>query len=234
MRTKLLIALLTCTLLAVNTGRTQAATLTLFDFALHLNGAITILGDPLPAAVNASGFDFATGLGSLTITLAPGVPGDYFVGAFFDHEIDESVNTFFNEFGAVSGTPAVGQSWEIDEPGFVFGDIFTHILAGTLDNTNSLPAGADNDVSMAMGWNFHLNSGQATRLNFLISDSVPTGFFLSQTDPDSQATVYFSSQLQVSSQSRVVPEPGTVLLMGSGLVGLLALRRKRLQPRLHM
>lgn len=58
---------------------------------------------------------------------------------FLDAEIDGSTNTFFNEYGEMIGVAGPGVSWEIDEPGFVFGDIVDHLLAGTLDNANSLP-----------------------------------------------------------------------------------------------
>ena len=214
-------------LLALSASGVRAAPV-LFDFALNLDGVLTTPGDPLPAAVDASSFDFATGLGAMSITFAPGAAGDYFVGAFFDHEIDETVNTFFNEFGAVSGTAAAGQSWEIDEPGFAFGDIFTHFLAGALDHTNGVPAGLDDDVSLAMGFDVSLAADEFAVIDFLVSETTPSGFFLSHTDPDSDVTFYLSGTV-LSGKGQALPEPGTVVLLGSGLVVLLVLGRKRLQ-----
>jgi hypothetical protein len=208
-------------LLAMSAAGARAVTLSLADYALNIGGVVTTASDPLPATVDASGFDFVTGLGTLLVTFHPGVAGSYFVGAFVDHEIDEPLNTFFNEFGSVSGLPAAGQSWEIDEPGFVFGDIFANFLASALDNTNGVPAGSPDDVSMAMGWVFHLPAGMPAKIKFTVSTLAPAGFFLSHTDPASDFTIYFSSNLNV------VPEPGTIVLMSSGLVGLLALGRKR-------
>lgn len=90
--------------------------------AFHIDGVVTLASDPLPGAINTGGFDVGTGLGMVTITL--GGVGNHFAGMFVDHEIDALVNTFTNGFGAVQGSPISGQSWEIDEPGFAFGDIF--------------------------------------------------------------------------------------------------------------
>lgn len=178
--------------------------------------------------MDASSFDFVTGLGTVAITL--GGTGSHFIGAFFDHEIDQHTNTFFNEFGAVSGIPAAGQSWELDDP--MFGDIFAHLGTGALDNTNAVPAGVGNDVSMALGWDFTLAAGETAVVHFRVSDSaVPVGFFLTQTDPDSPATLYFSSTLTIQGGSTSIPEPGTWVLMGSGLLGLVAWVRKQQRQR---
>src|SRR5688572_28622601 len=116
---------------------TCSAEVNLFEFALNVDGTVSnpTQGDPTPAAVDLSGFDGSTGLGSITFSLTGA--GSHYFGAFLDHEIDEPINTFFNELGAVSGAPQAGQSWEIDEPGFgaIPGDIFDNFLGGTLDNS---------------------------------------------------------------------------------------------------
>ena len=66
---------------------------------------------------------------------------------FLDADIDRATNTFFNEYGEFvslalpPGAPAgaiAATSWEIDEPGFLFGNIAPHVLTGTLDNTNGV------------------------------------------------------------------------------------------------
>ena len=181
-------------------------------------------------AANFAGFDTGTGLGSITVTY--GAPGSYKSGLFVDHEIDESINTFFNEFGAVSGTPDAALSWEIDEPGYDFGDIFANFNAGTLDNTNAISANAVNDVSMALMWGFDLDPGYSASVLFKISTVAPTGgFYLSQTDPDSQATIYFTSDLGIrpNDNGGAVPEPSTILLLGAGLAGLGIFGRKRIR-----
>ena len=69
-----------------------------------------------------SGFDEATGIGQIVVTYDRGMGGDHYFVAFFDHDIDFLDNGDINETGAVVGMPATGQSWEIDEPGYVNGD----------------------------------------------------------------------------------------------------------------
>jgi len=86
-----------------------------------MDGTIYDSSNPLPSGFNTSGFDFGTGLGAITATV--GGAGTYNLIAYFDHEIDETDNTFFNEYGSETGALAIGQSYEIDEPGYVYGDI---------------------------------------------------------------------------------------------------------------
>lgn len=195
----------------------SAADITLFDYAFNIDGSVT--AQAAPAGVNLAAFDTTTGLGSISVSLAGA--GSHYVALFVDHEIDETINTFFNEFGATSAAaPGSGQSWEIDEPGYVFGDIFTNFSASALDGGNGVPGSAVDDVSMAMGWDFNLAAGQTATISFLISTSAPVGgFYLQQTDPDSNdATFYLSSFLRIG-QGGQAPEPTPLLLVGLGLLG---------------
>ena len=193
---------------------------TLAEYAFNIDGIVadSYLGDPIPSNVNLSGFDTTSGLGSILISL--GGTGAHYGAVFLDHEIDQTLNTWFNEVGTVSGTPSAGQSWEIDEPGYTFGDIYTNLKAGNLDNSIGTPN--PEDVSMALGWNFSLPAGETALLKFDVSRTSPTsGFFLVQTDPNSNQSLFFSSSLAVRGQS--VPDGGSslVLLLGAmaGLVG---------------
>jgi len=202
-----------------------AVDVVLYDWAFNANGLVSegtaFPPDPLPSELDDSAFDWITGLGKLSVSHTAAADETYSFITFLDHEIDEAVNSFFNEYGAVSGTPLAAQSWEIDEPGYVFGDIYGNVLAGSLDNFNNVsdfwPA---DDVSMALGWEFDLKAGDILNIDFLVSDIAPlSGFYLEQYDPDSEFSLYFSST------AHIVPEPSTFLLIGVGIIGLLAGRK---------
>lgn len=210
-----------------------SAQATLYGYSLNVDGAVTDVMldpftpmDPVPAGVDASLFDTGSGLGSITAQITGA--GDHTFDAFFDHEVVETVNTYFNESGAANnlGDLAAGQSWEIDEPGWVFGDIYDNFVDSTLDNTNSVPAGSEDDVSMAMGWDFSLAAGETATITLTLSELMPTaGFFLSHYDQMTDYRIYFSSALDITGGGTTVPEPSALVLMAIGLAGLSAGRR---------
>lgn len=202
-----------------------ATSVSLFEAAFHIDGAVAAIA-AAPANVNTSAFDQLTGLGQISITITGA--GSHHLGAFVDHEIDETSNTFFNEFGAAVGAAASGQSWEIDEPGFVFGDIYANFTAGTLDNSNAVPAGSPDDVSMALGWNFNLLASETATVRFVVTETAPaSGFYLQQTDPDSQASIFFTSALTIRDSGQNIPEPTGLALLALGLAALRVARRRK-------
>jgi len=221
----------------------------LCDWALSINGDFYPspgydsppgAGD-LPDNADVGNFDWSGGLGRITITLNPGAAGNYFVGAYFDHEINSESNTYYNEAGWAVGTPAAGQSWEIDEPGFgaasahYFGDIFANVqLTQGLDNLCYYDSLGDHflsdyedplsdDVSWAIAWNFALEDIESAIISFYLSENIPScEFYLEQMD--TCGSIFFASTLDIKSSN--APEPGTLILLGVGLLCILSLNRK--------
>jgi hypothetical protein len=201
----------------------QSATIGLYDWAFYIDGTTYEYsnGDVMPTTGALT-----NGLG--TLTWSTSAAGSHNFIAFFDHEIDEAINTFFNEYGDTSGSPSAGQSWEIDEPGYVFGDIYNNVLSGSLDNFNGVPLSAPDDVSMALGWDFSLNSGESALISFYLLDTIDGApFYLIHTDPDSQSSIYFASTLEIRGDGQPIPEPSTLLMVGSGLAIVVSFGRKR-------
>ena len=159
----------------------------------------------------------------VTNTTAAPIAGITFL-SFFDAEIDESLNTFFNEYAETAGALAAGQGYEIDEPGFAFGDIIANARAASLDGTNAVPIGAPEDVSMALSFVIGLlNPGQTARFEILVSedgDALGT-FAIHQHDVDPRS----STVITYSGAASIVPEPGTALLLGFGAALLCARQR---------
>lgn len=199
--------------LALTTFAGQSQAMVILDYdELYVDGVYS-----------ASGLSGA-GLGTVSVSVSGA--GSHTVGLFVDHEIDQNSNTFFNEYGATSGSPAAGQSWEIDEPGFVYGDIYSNFPY--LDNSNGVPNTAPDDVSMAMAWDFVLAADETGTVNFYLSTSScgGSGICLMQADTEGGSTIYFSSALRIVPGGGQVPVPGTLALLGIGLMGVAVAGRR--------
>ena len=156
-----------------------------FDLNGNLPGTAAALSrDALPAGLSYQ-FSSALSAGATDLTLDytfANTTGTAFSNvvflAFLDAEIDPATNTFFNEYGTVSGTvghgPADGapDQWQIDEPGFQAGSIYRNLYLGALNNSNSIPQSATNDVSLALGFNLGtLWPGTALSVHVLLSEA---------------------------------------------------------------
>lgn len=151
-------------------------------------------------------------------------------GFFVDAEIDVAINDYFNEAagqlgaaGTGAGDPAPDQ-WEVDEPGYVFGDVYAHLLSGVLDNSNAVPAGSPDDVGLALGFQLgSLAPGQESTVSMLLSDAgrILGDFALQHFDTDENSF----DTLTVSGSATIVPEPSGSLLAAAGLVAFLLLLR---------
>ena len=223
--------LIAAVLFVLDNPSPASATPILFDWAFNINGVIyeSCAGDALPESFDDSGFDWDSGLGVLKIVFETVRTEDFHVVAFFDHEVDQDTATYYYEYGSANGIESPGQSWEIDEPGYRHGDIYSNVLSGILDNANSITEGIEDDVSMSLGWNFSLSERSSASVDFYVTQdpsflSNHSGFYLAQIDAISLEALYFYSTLDIQEcvpEPAPVAEPATMLLFALGSVGFL-------------
>ncbi len=180
--------------------------------------------------LDSSGFNSTTGIGTLTLAYNPGVAGADYLGAFFYVPVG---TPFYNEYGAVNGSAASGQTWQIDVPEYDVntgagpynhgaGTIVDHLANQSLNGTNSVPGttanylndcganggGAANSacndfVSMAEGFNFTLSAGFEEVLTLVLSNSNPGGFSLEDIHPVDGSNTSASAVYYSASVSQV-------------------------------
>lgn len=220
--------LLLCVSLFLLFSANPAFSMNLYDWGLNVDGDLYLTPDydsppdpdQLAPYIDDSAFDWEEGLGMISVLYIPPTAGDCYLGMYVDHEIGQN---FYNEYGEAHGTLGAGQSWEIDEPGFVDGDISNNFSNAALDNSNAVTSDSVDNVSMALGWNSTLAVDEHVRVKFYISETMPDNvFFLSHTDQESNETAYFYSDIEVSG----TPEPTTIVLLGFGLMALANIARR--------
>lgn len=207
---------------------------------LDLNGptfgtSARLSQDPLPAGLD---YTFSSTLSADTTDIllsytfennTGGALGNVRFLSLFDADIDEPINSFFNEIvSSFAGVPAPGQNFEADEPGFVFGNIVTNVLNGSLDGTNVFPP--PDDVAMALSFDLGaLNAGSIAEIGILISEDADSigNFAMTQADADPASTtqITYSGVVNPTLDASPLPEPGAGLLFTTGVL-IMGLRRR--------
>lgn len=206
---------------------------------VHANGALlTQLDTASTGYFSTLGADNFGSFGWIFVNTTGSTLSNVNFFGFLDADIDRDVNTFFNEYGVYvslslpAGAPggAIGAtSWQIDEPGFVFGTILNDLAAGSLRNDNFVPSSAPDDVSLALGFPIgDLTPGQTATLTLRLSPTTIGG--LQQIDPDSESGFHLNGYAAIGALQEPlpggVPEPGTWALCAAGVSVLLLLRKR--------
>jgi len=210
---------------------------------LHANGQAPVLlpqsGAGFTASLNAQN------LGTVGVTYTntgTTTMNNVRLVAFADLDIDRNTNGFANEFGSMvslappPGAPAgaiAASAWEIDEPGFLFGNILANAAAGALDNFNAVPNSAPDDVSFGLQFPIGtLAAGQLFTTQLQLDSSNIGG--LQQVDPASNRTVYlngFAAKAALAPppdthhHTPEIPSPAALPLLVAGLGTVYAFRR---------
>ena len=214
--------------------------LALADFDLNGGQAGTaaeLSDQSLPAGLT---FSFSAALSNETDLVLTYVFANQSSGSFtnlrfsvlLDAEIDQEANTFFNEFGRVTGTLGIGPGdtapdmWQVDEPGFGGGTLFNNLFSGALNNSNSIPGSAPDDVAFGLGvFLGDLSPGQSAAVSVMISEASHYlgTFALQQLDADTNSSTTITLSAIVSTLTGTIfkdQNTNDVFDAGEGLAGV--------------
>lgn len=197
----------------------SAVILELWDYEFYLDGTTYGYGEAAAIpGLDDSAFDWSTGLGVLALTFNPGEGNDYAVDAWFDHDVynDDFDGSYDDERAAVSGTAdaAYGQ----------FGVAYPE-------------GGSTGNAAMWIGYDdIDLAAGEYAVIEFIIGETAVSDFYVTLIQDayandsgfeQDAAQLFLSSSIDIRSGVAPVPEPTTMLLLSTGLLGLAGLGKKK-------
>lgn len=239
------VALIALIVLMVGAQPAKAGSVSLADWCVNFNGDTSTAcngGGGGGGGIDLSFFDMTlepglNTLGTVTVTLGPGL--GQFVAFYADYDVDFATYGSFDDYASTGGAQPLGWSYSVNDPGATDGTLpwglvlFDQFYNNVLDNTNHQPAFSgppteccDVAFALSMGSIDVLAGGSATA-TFVIGTTAPTsGFYIQQTNADTNDSIYLQGGVVVNNPVSGVPEPSTLAL---GLVGgcLLAWRRLR-------
>jgi hypothetical protein len=223
-------------LLSANTAFASNGGASLYDWCFNVNSDISACNDG--GTTSVSGFDNTletvgtNSLGTASFLLGPG--SNQFVSFYADYDIDFAQFGSFDDFASVHGSLPTGWSYMLADPNDQ--TLFGIFAANTLDNSNSVSTPSEPkfnccDVASALSISgINVAAGGEATVTFSVSSFSPeVGFYLQQTNANTQNSIYISASVNVQNpEGPVVPEPSTFML-GAGAVGIMLLTGKRLQ-----
>lgn len=234
--------------MTVGTIHANAGVIGLNDWCVNLNGDIATAcngagsgGASGTGSISLAGFDTtlsgsgSNNLGTVSITLGAGMNQQ--AGFYADYDVNYATLGSFQDSATVHGAAPAGVSFEADDPNT--SNIFGDFSANTLSNLNNVgtPGGPPTpccDVSFAIALSgVNVKAGDSEQIDFTVSSTVPSGFYIQQTNFVTGDSIYLSlTQMSCVGPNcgggpSGVPEPSTFGLGVGVIAGLFAWARRR-------